>query len=292
MQIPSVTGLNRSPVQYFLESSWQGKAVQILFAISFVSLIYYVASRFIKRDEPASPGPATLNNRVVMNETPASQALSSKTLSPWLKEITQKTWEEKIDCERYGLVFTDTPQINGSALANGLKALSERVEGNMGITNMVIPKGLTLNTVLLIAKDYKVPISSYWYDQIITEFGDVPAKETGVLFFTNSILTGTRNHTPDQHDADVTTIGEECKVAIQRPNVRDFMAFLILTYLSSPEDLVRFYSLATYTRLSEKAGARSLFGGFAASGLSARSSSLVRLSIGVGASGSSENTGL
>jgi hypothetical protein len=281
METPSVTGLNGSPSQYFLESLWQGKTVQILFAIGFFSLIYYVASRFIKRDGPPSQDPATLNNRGV----------TDKTTPPLLKEITESTWKEKIDCEKYGLDFTGAPRINGPALAKRLQALSKHVEDNMGITHIVIPKGLTLKKVLQIAKENSVPISTYWFDEIITEFGDIPAEQTRVLFFTNSILKGTRNHTSDQHAADVANIGKECGVAIQRPNVRDFMAFLVLTYLNSPkDDPVRFYSSKTFTRLLEKVGTWSLCGGFAPSGLYAdRNGLFAPVHIGVGASGSSQD---
>jgi len=285
MKIPSIMGLNRSPAQYFLESSRQGKTVQILGTIAFFSLIYYVASRFMQTDKSTSPtsqGPATLSNRVMTSKTPLK-----------LKEITENTWKGKINCEKYGLDFTDAPGINSSALAKGLQALSERVENNMGITNIVIPKGLTLNKVVEIAKEYKVPVYPHWYAKIITELGDIPAEQTRVVFFTNSILKDTRKHTSDQHEADVTKIGKECGVAIQKPNVRDFMAFLVLTYLSSSGDArTMLYSSEAYTRLLEKVNSWSLFGGFAPSGLNANFSSFVRDDyLGVGASGSSEAIG-
>jgi len=285
MKTPNITGSNRSPAHFFLESSWQGKAVQIIGTIAFFSLIYYVASRFMQTDKSTSPtsqGSATLSNRVVTSKTPLK-----------LKEITETTWKDNINCEKYGLDFTDAPRINSSAIAKGLQALSERVENNLGITNIIIPKGLTLNKVLQIAEDYKVPIAPYWYKNIITELGDIPAEQTRVIFFTNSILKDTRNRPVDQHEAEVTKIGKECGVAIQRPNVRDFMAFLVLTYLSSSEDArAMLYSSATYTRLLEKVNTWSLYGGFAPSGLHAFIYDFfANDDIGVGASGSSEAIG-
>jgi hypothetical protein len=281
MKIPSVTGgpLNRSPVQYFLESSWQGKAVQILCAISIISLIYCIASRFIKTNQSPSQNPVNLNGRVV-------------TKPDWLKEINENTWKEKVDIKKHRLDFTGAPLINSSASAKGLKALSERVEYNKGITSIVIPKGLTLKIVLDIANENSIRISSGdWHDKIITEFGDIPADQTRVLFFTNSILKGTRNHTPDQHAFDITTIGEECGVAIQTPQVRDFMALLVLTYLNSPEDARTLLYSSCYTRLLEydKKTKWVLFGSFAPSGLYAFPIISNFARSGVGAFGSSED---
>ena len=154
---------------------------------------------------------------------------------------------------------------------------------------MVIPKELTLNKVLQIAKDNSVPFGHIW-DEILTEFGDIAVEKTRVLFFTNSIFADTRNHIPDQHKKDVKTIGKECGIAIQRHEIRDFMAFLVLTYLNSPEDArTMLYSSETFTRLSEKMGTRSLYGGFAPSGLDAGDNCFAHAHIGVGASGSSED---
>jgi hypothetical protein len=277
MKMPSVTGLNHSPVQCFLESSWQGKAVRILGTIAFISLIYYVASRFISNKQT----PAAFQGRGVTNETPV-------VLPPWLREINENTWKETIDCKKYGLDFTGVPRINGPALAKSLEALSECVENNRGITNMVIPKGLTLNIVLQIADKYKVPISTDWFNQIKTQLGDIPTEQTCVLFFTNSILTGTGNHTSGQHDADINAIEKKCGVTIQKPNVRDFMAFLVLTYLSSPKDDRMWLYSSAYTRLLEEVEGFSLYGGFDSSGLRAVGRDFSDHVIGVGASGSSQ----
>ena len=210
----------------------------------------------------------------------------------WLKDIDADVWRKKVvDLEKYGLDLTEVPCINKFALTKDLKPLSKRVENNMGITNMVIPKGLTLNIALQIARDYSVPINYIW-PQILAEFGDKAIDKTCILFFTNSIFTGTRSHTSNQHEEDVTCIGTDCRVAIQGPEVRNFLALLILTYLNSPEDSrTQLYSSATYTRLLEKVNNWSLYEGFAPSGLYASHNNSDDDHIGVGASGSSEAIG-
>jgi hypothetical protein len=206
----------------------------------------------------------------------------------WIKDIDADIWG-MIDLKKYGLDLSEVPRVNRRALTKALKPLSRKVENEMGITNIVIPKGLTLNKVLQIAKDYSVPISPRWFDQIIPMFGDIPAEQTRVLFFTNSLLEETRDSTSDQEDEKITTIGKICKVALQEPNIRDFMAFLVLTYLSSPaDDRVRLYSKNTYTRLIEKVNDWVLWAGFGPYGLLAINDYFGYGNIGVGASGSSE----
>ncbi len=78
MKIHGVTGLIDSAVHNFVETSWQGKIVQILCTVSSLSLIYYVASRFMKTDKPPTQDPPRLNGRVATEpEVPVEQDLSS-----------------------------------------------------------------------------------------------------------------------------------------------------------------------------------------------------------------------
>jgi hypothetical protein len=207
----------------------------------------------------------------------------------WLKDINAEVWEKYVDVKKYGLDISEAPRVNRYALTKALKPLSGKVENEMGITNIVIPKGLTLNKVVQIARDNSVLIAVW--DEILTNFGDSAVEETCVLFFTNNIFEGTRGHTPEQHKLDVTTIGQECGIAIQRPNVRDFMAFLVLTYISSSETPpTQLYSSNTYTSLIEKVDHCFLMGGFAFFGLHADNEDINNAlddHFGVGASGSS-----
>jgi hypothetical protein len=209
----------------------------------------------------------------------------------WIKDIDAGVWEKYVDVKKYGLDLSKVPRVNRRVLTKALKPLARKVENKMGITNMVIPKGLTLKIVLQIAKDNSVPIWDIW-DKILTHFGDIAVEQTGVLFFTNSIFESTRLHTPKKRKIDMETIGKECGIAIQMHEIRNFMAFLVLTYLNSPEDArTMLYSSNTYTRLIEKVNNRlSLIVGFSSFGLYADHISLFDpASIGVGASGCSED---
>ncbi len=210
----------------------------------------------------------------------------------WLEDIDADIWK-KLDLKKYGLDLSEVPRVNRRALTKALKPLSRKVEDKMGITNMVIPKDLTLNIVLQIAKDNSVPFGPIWH-KVLINFKDIAVEQTRVLFFTNNIFANTRNHTPDQHTTDVTNIGKECGVTIQRPGVRDFMTFLVLSYLKAPENArTRLYPTGIYTRLLETVDASFLYGGFTLSGIRAGSDNVIaHKNIGVGVSGSSIDQGL
>ena len=100
----------------------------------------------------------------------------------WLKDIDAGIWS-KLDLKKYGLDLSKVPRVNRRALTKALKPLSRKVENNMGITNMVIPKGLTLNKVLEIANDNSVPIR-FILDKILTNFGDIAVEaNSGIIFY-------------------------------------------------------------------------------------------------------------
>jgi|GEM_PF-1878502 hypothetical protein len=211
----------------------------------------------------------------------------------WLKLIDASVWENHVDIKKYGLDITGAPRLNRRVITKALKTLSRKVENNVGIMMMFRPKGLTGNKVLQFAAKPKIgrPVpKDYIWPQILTEHGDAEAEQTQVIFFTNGIFKGTRARTPDQHELDVATIGQECGVTIRQPGFRDFMAFLALTYMSSSEDPPTQPYSSTYTRLIEKVDRLSLFGGFAPIGLIATECYPSSADdFGVGASGNSED---
>jgi hypothetical protein len=307
MKIPGVTGLNDSEAPNFVGASLQGKIVQFMSDVT---------SRFMKTIQSLTQDPprlftsslplelwfnifCSLNAEELARIAPvckewnalaSSDAVSYKIPFPsWLKNINADIWR-KLDLEKYGLDISDVPRVNRRTLTKALKPLSRRVEKRMGITNMVIPKGLTLNIVLRIAKDNSVPIKEIW-PEALTTFGDIAVEQTRVLFFTNSIFEGTRTHFPESCKGIVEVIGRECGIAIQEHEIRNFMAFLVLTYLNSPEDdRVRLYASNAYTRMIEKVNYWFLTVGFPSTGLVVKNKTILGGEfVGVGASGSSEN---
>jgi hypothetical protein len=243
---------------------------------------------FLNADELAQMAPVCQ----LWNTLASSDAVSYGIPFPsWLKDIDAEVWEKYVDLKKYGLDISEVPRVNRRVLTKALKPLAEKVENNMGITNMVIPKGLTLNIVLQIAKDNSVPIGGIW-DEILTHFGDIASEQTRVLFFINSIFANTRNQTSNEDEIYIKFIGQECGIAIQGHEIRNFMALLVLTYLNSPENArVSLYSSGTNTRLLEEVGDSFLHGGFYSKGLHAYECRFVLEDVGVGASGSSEDIG-
>lgn len=92
MQIPHITNL-RASAQTFFESTWRGKIVQVLVIISFFSLIYAIAFRHRKPEEPPS---GSLEGRVSIQEEEFIKNYSSS-FAKWLGEKIQssQTWLEK-----------------------------------------------------------------------------------------------------------------------------------------------------------------------------------------------------
>jgi len=329
MKIPGITGLKGSAACNFLKVSWQGKIVQILYS---VSSFFMKTDQQPTQDPPSLSGrveqglsaiSSSQKNQVAFslplelwfnifcslnaeelariapvcrqwNAVVSSDAVSLSYEIPfpsWLEDIDADVWKKNVDVKKYGLDLSKVPRVNRRDLTKALKPLSRKVEKKMGITNMVIPEGLTLKIVLEIAKDNSVPIGDIW-DELLTKFEDIAAGQTRVLFFTNSIFENTRKHTSDQHERDVERIGQECGIAIQKHEIRNFMALLVLTYISSSKTpRTQLYSSQTYTRFIEKINGLSLIGGFTPSGVDANNNNGRYINIGVGASGNSEDIG-
>lgn len=157
----------------------------------------------------------------------------------WLREYDRKTWETAIDVKRYDLDFKGAPRVNRRRVIKALEPLSKRVKDNKGVTGVVFPPRLTLNKILRIAEDFakekeQVPFICHLWKKIIDQIGDTPVDRVRVFFFTNDILIDA-NGISRNFSAVQATLKQETKVVIQKPGVRNFMAFLALHVMSSPE---------------------------------------------------------
>jgi hypothetical protein len=85
MQIPSITNFVAFPVNYFLESSWKGKTVQVLGAVSILTLFYYV---FLQKAPPQGPDipPKPLSGRASTTSSSKAQT-QSQTEKPSNKSV-------------------------------------------------------------------------------------------------------------------------------------------------------------------------------------------------------------
>ncbi len=81
MQIPGIGNFVTSNVNYFLESSWKGKTVQVFCAASILTLIYFIALR--KKTPPNAPGTrsTSLSGRVQINSPSLSKEPQKADLS-------------------------------------------------------------------------------------------------------------------------------------------------------------------------------------------------------------------
>lgn len=67
MQTPNIRNISVSPVNYFLQSSWKGKAIQVLCAVSFCTLIIFMA--FLRKTFNRGSPPASLVGRARQRNT-------------------------------------------------------------------------------------------------------------------------------------------------------------------------------------------------------------------------------
>jgi hypothetical protein len=105
MQIPRITSFTTSASQYFLQSSWKGKTIQILCVVSFLSLIYYVAFRLKRKALPSDP--TTLPGRVGVKPSKAKAAAPLKANLSYIKKATADPDFLKGCLNEFGLWLSD-----------------------------------------------------------------------------------------------------------------------------------------------------------------------------------------
>ena len=187
-----------------------------------------------------------------------------KTFYPGFNVIDEKIWEKHVDLKTLGIDATGAPSLDTRTLIPVIHDLSRQVESGAGVTLLTIPKGLTFNKLLKLAKTPKegntVRISKDWPD-ISQRLGGIPVDKTYIVAITNSVLANSRNLSVKDQQQLVSNLGYEM------PRVLPAAALAILTYMSSPQEQppIRLYNDEpwTYTRCLEKIGNYNLtVGGF------------------------------
>ena len=196
--------------------------------------------------------------RVAASEKLLWDKFDLKTLYPGFNDL-RGIWGG-IGLEAHGLSAIDAPSINNRTLIPIVRRMSRSVEGGAGVTVFIKPKGCSLNTLLLIAREQGVPIKHVW-DRASTELGEVRSAASEVVVMTNSVFLNSRDLTAFYQQALVNQI--RCEM----PDVVSAVAFFVLTCLNSPaSDPTRLFYIAllpTYTRCQEEVDRhRLVVGGF------------------------------
>lgn len=194
-------------------------------------------------------------------------AFDLRTISSSLKVFDELDWVTHVDLSSFGLDVTDAPPLDKRQAIPFLKRClsSLPIEGNVGITVLTIPKGLTFNTLVKLAGSPKVGNTAkfrYIWDRISSEIGDIPVDKTYRIVITNNVFKKSRNLSVSDQKALVR------KIDCEMPRVLEATVLLVVTFMSSGE---RLYSDNpwTYTRCSEQlAGYQLVVGGFSPDGVS------------------------
>lgn len=165
------------------------------------------------------------------------------------------------------VAVADLPSVNKLARLAALQTMDALdIEGNAGVTEMVIPKGLTPNMFLAALPEDVRAMIRYMHQPYLNRYGNIPVENSSRGFYTNNILNDTRNKPFGEQKAQATQGG--CEVM----STLEAMMLLAFTYMESPPDArVRLYgdNPLTYTRCKEKVdGYRMVVGGFAPGGFS------------------------
>lgn len=171
----------------------------------------------------------------------------------------RNVWTEAL-LSRYWLSIAEAPNVDERTLIGAVGRMFPHVENNKGVTVLIIPKGLSFNKMVQIAKDHSVPIHYVW-NEVTQQLGSTETGVSKIAIMTNNVLTGSRNQTvADQHE-------QSGLVGCEMPDVVSALALLVLTYMRA-SDHVRLYTDATYMRCQEKVDGWHLgVGGFSPSGV-------------------------
>jgi hypothetical protein len=170
---------------------------------------------------------------------------------PQVFRINEAIWRQYVDLEKLGLSFEGTPAVDDREKGRAIKGMSHHVEERAGVTVLSLPKGLTLNMLLQIAKANNVPIADVW-DEILDQLGDKAVETPCTVVLTNSVLKGSRKMSfTDQQAHLAKLLGTGYEV----PELLPVLALMIFTYIDSG-GRIRLFPRApgclTYTRCQEQ----------------------------------------
>lgn len=116
--------------------------------------------------------------------------LDLNALFPELRIIDEATWSARVDMPKFGLSMSDAPPLDIDKVILTLHQMYQmvKVEDNKGFTLLRLPKGLTLNKLILIAKDAFTFLNDEATDDFFGLYGDVEETQVSTIAITNSVL--------------------------------------------------------------------------------------------------------
>jgi hypothetical protein len=148
----------------------------------------------------ASCGNTVWRNLAASHNDVLWRSLSLKSIFPLLRTIDGNTWTKHIDCDKFGLDPTGAPTYQTKAAFKAdvvfLRRLFPLVEGNAGITDIILPKRLNLKNFIESIKAPKTDkpvLLRYIWSPLLEAIGDKTLDQTVRFFITNNVLNHSRN---------------------------------------------------------------------------------------------------
>lgn len=176
--------------------------------------------------------------RLAFDETLLA-AFNIRNLSPLIQVFDELDWNKYVDMSAYGLTTDDIPPYDARKETTLLKRvlsspLMTEIEGNAGVRQLIIPKGLTFNKLVKVAglpKMGNITQFKYIWDRVSNEVGDIPVDNTYRIVITNNVFKKSRNLSISDQKAQLSKIG--CKM----PKLLEAAALLVVTFISTGKRL-------------------------------------------------------
>lgn len=170
-----------------------------------------------------------------------------KEIFPKLSIIDRSIWEQHFDLKKHGISIDDEPPIDNHTLIPILKKFdSLPIEQKGGFTLLTIPKGLTLNKLIALARSQEgKKLVEFIYPAIVENLGDIAVDQTYRILISDHILEESRGLSESAQKDLVDTFG--CESA----NLLPMLALLVTTFVSSGKRLYGKNPLTT-TRCQEQ----------------------------------------
>ena len=173
------------------------------------------------------------------SDTNLWNAFDLRKLYPSLNVFDESDWTSHVDLSSFSLSVEDAPPLNKRQviLLMERKVTSQPIEGNSGVTLMTIPKGLTFNKLVQLAKVPKMGnVTQFrFYEDISRRFGDFPVDKTYRLLITNNVFRNNqkllRNFFRKMPRIDPKKNIE--KIGFEIPKLLEITALFVITNMKS-----------------------------------------------------------
>jgi hypothetical protein len=105
-----------------------------------------------------------------------------------------------------------------------IEKLAPLVEGDAGLTFLIMREGLTLRELIKIAADKGITVNINW-DEILEQIGDLPIKQSYGVIITNNVFKKSREENWSYSDKKELV----SKVGCEMPPVQEYVALCIFT---------------------------------------------------------------